>query len=190
MNKKQWLPNGVGANLIAHTDEINELRDELYKLRKFKEYFDDLYGQGLEIENWHLNGSTEPFDNFYEQAISSLQPIKKDYIHSMDFDLPFLNEKPKEYKSVWANALLSDNKILFWYIGNECKSKLDFYKDFYYAGIQYSEYEKEHKLKLVKKEFTYKNGDSQKNNYIFDVLAPDYFKNFEISPDNKGQPPY
>ena len=35
---------------------------------KFKAYFDDLYGQGLEIANWHLNGDLEPFDNFYDAA--------------------------------------------------------------------------------------------------------------------------
>lgn len=36
---------------------------------RFKSYFDPLYGCGLEIQNWHMNGDTEPFDNFYEEAI-------------------------------------------------------------------------------------------------------------------------
>lgn len=36
---------------------------------KFKEYFDELYGNGLEVVNWHQNGDTEPFDNFYESAL-------------------------------------------------------------------------------------------------------------------------
>ena len=36
---------------------------------KFKDYFDDLYGQGLEIANWNLNGDLEPFDNFYDAAL-------------------------------------------------------------------------------------------------------------------------
>ena len=36
---------------------------------KFKEYFDELYGNGLEVVNWHQNGDTEPFDNFYESAV-------------------------------------------------------------------------------------------------------------------------
>ncbi len=138
MSNKQWLLND---------NEMYELRTELYQLRKFKEYFDDLYGQGLEIKNWHLNGTTEPFDNFYEQAISSSQPIEKLKNVPMNNDLPFLQSKSKEYESIWANALLSDGKILFWYIGSECKSKLDFYKDFYYAGIDYSEYETKHQLK-------------------------------------------
>ena len=43
--------------------------NDYIKLKRFKECFDDLYGQGLEIANWHQNGSLEPFDNFYESAI-------------------------------------------------------------------------------------------------------------------------
>ena len=35
---------------------------------KFKEYFGDLYGQGLEVYGWHLNGEPKPFDDFYEDA--------------------------------------------------------------------------------------------------------------------------
>jgi hypothetical protein len=27
-----------------------------------------MYGKGLDIANWHLNGALEPFDNFYESA--------------------------------------------------------------------------------------------------------------------------
>ena len=184
MRNKQWLPND------ETNEELVNLRAEIKRLRKFKEYFDDLYGQGLEVKNWHLNGETEPFDNFYELATSSLQPIKKEVIAPLDDDFSFLkNPKSNEYKSVWANALLSDGKILFWYVGSECKSKLDFYKDFYFAGIGYMDYEAQHQLKLVKKEFRYKNGE-QKSNYIFNVLAPEYFRNYEISPDSKGSPPY
>ena len=44
--------------------------DELEKLVAFKEYFDALYGQGLQIANWHMNGDLEPFDSFYEEAIA------------------------------------------------------------------------------------------------------------------------
>ena len=36
---------------------------------KFKAYFDELYGKGLEVANYHLNGDLEPFDNFYESAL-------------------------------------------------------------------------------------------------------------------------
>ena len=44
---------------------VEECREE----KRFKEYFDELYGTGLEVENWHENGNTEPFDNFYDAAI-------------------------------------------------------------------------------------------------------------------------
>lgn len=43
--------------------------EECQEAKRFKEYFDELYGTGLEIANWHENGSTEPFDNFYGAAI-------------------------------------------------------------------------------------------------------------------------
>ena len=33
--------------------ELEEVCAERDKLEKFKKYFDDLYGQGLEIANWH-----------------------------------------------------------------------------------------------------------------------------------------
>ena len=37
-------------------------------LEKFKEYFDDLYGKGLEVYGWHMNGEAKSFDDFYEDA--------------------------------------------------------------------------------------------------------------------------
>jgi len=42
------------------------------QLLNFKKYFDELYGKGLAIANWHLNGHLESFDNFYESAIESM----------------------------------------------------------------------------------------------------------------------
>ena len=43
--------NGVGAfNPCERSQPVS-----------FKEYFKDLYGQGLEIANWHQNGELEPF---------------------------------------------------------------------------------------------------------------------------------
>ena len=43
--------------------------EEFREAKRFKEYFDELYGTGLEVANWHENGYTEPFDNFYDEAI-------------------------------------------------------------------------------------------------------------------------
>ncbi len=45
------------------------LENKVKELLAFKEYFDALYGQGLEVANWHLNGALEPFDNFYDSAV-------------------------------------------------------------------------------------------------------------------------
>jgi hypothetical protein len=51
---------------------IEEQQAEIDRLKRFKAYFDDLYGDGLEVANWHLNGKLEPFDNFYESAIAEM----------------------------------------------------------------------------------------------------------------------
>lgn len=87
--------------------------------------------------------------------------------------------------AVWANALLSDGKILFWYTGSKCNEWNDFYKDFYYSHINSMEYEKLHKLELVCKEL-----DSSDNHKAFEADAPDFYRQYEISPDSKGCKPY
>lgn len=51
-------------------EEISAMIAENGSLKAFKEYFDDMYGKGLEVANFHLNGEFEPFDNFYERACS------------------------------------------------------------------------------------------------------------------------
>lgn len=73
---------GVGHVMYFTDEEVDILVEHLIKhgvgvwddrdrkqLVAFKEYFKDLYGQGLEVANWHQNGELEPFDNFYESAI-------------------------------------------------------------------------------------------------------------------------
>jgi hypothetical protein len=57
----------------AFTDEMFENIPSFQQLLKFKEYFDELYGKGLEIANWHQNGNMEPFDSFYESAIECME---------------------------------------------------------------------------------------------------------------------
>ena len=41
-------------------------------MKAFKSYFDELYGRGLDVANWHLNGALEPFDNFYKNALQEV----------------------------------------------------------------------------------------------------------------------
>lgn len=43
------------------------------QLLKFKEYFDELYKEGLEVSGWHLNGKLEPLTNFIDSAYECME---------------------------------------------------------------------------------------------------------------------
>jgi len=64
----------VERNLKAldYIDEIerryNDLESKNKRLQEFYDYFANLHGNGLEVANYHLNGATEPFDNFFDEA--------------------------------------------------------------------------------------------------------------------------
>lgn len=60
-------------NTELFKNDIDEAIEEIKSLRKFKECFDELYGQGLEVANWHLNGILESFDSFYEEAVREME---------------------------------------------------------------------------------------------------------------------
>lgn len=62
------VAEALALAVAALRGPTREMDDEFGKYKKFKEYFDDLYGKGLEVENWHMNGETIPFDDFYESA--------------------------------------------------------------------------------------------------------------------------
>ena len=77
MKKHKFLPPDLhiiktvdvaDSKMDERDRRIAELEEELKELREFKEYFDELYGTGLEIAGWHLSSDLEPFDNFYESA--------------------------------------------------------------------------------------------------------------------------
>lgn len=44
--------------------------DEFKQAMNFKKYFMELYGEGLEVANWHKNGDLEPLVNFIDEACS------------------------------------------------------------------------------------------------------------------------
>lgn len=92
-------------------------------------------------------------------------------------------------KTIYANALLSDGKILFWYTGAKC-DEFSFYKDFYYAGINELEYRKNHKLECKSIGFVDETDEEDYNFFCFGVLAKAFYKQFEISEDSKGGRPY
>lgn len=47
---------------------VPELAKRLSEYKEFYDYFSELYGQGLEVANWHINGDLEPFDDFFDAA--------------------------------------------------------------------------------------------------------------------------
>ena len=52
--------------------------EEVKRLEKFKQYFMELYGTGLEVANWHMNGELEPLDNFIDSAIECIEEPNSD----------------------------------------------------------------------------------------------------------------
>ena len=70
----EWL---LGRDIVSILDADTR---ELKALRKFKQYFDGLYGQGLEVANYHMNGNLESFDNFYDSAMAEYDAISNKHI--------------------------------------------------------------------------------------------------------------
>lgn len=94
-------------------------------------------------------------------------------------------------RKIYANALLSDGKILFWNIGQREKDIYDFYKDFIYSELNEMTYFKQHEMEISSMAFEFEDDEeSDMNNFIFDVLAIEFFKLYEISEDSDGKPPY
>lgn len=52
----------------AYTDRFQDVCRTAVEALRFKAYFDELYGIGLEVANWHQNGELVSFDEFYEDA--------------------------------------------------------------------------------------------------------------------------
>lgn len=87
-------------------------------------------------------------------------------------------------KSVYANALLKDGKIMFWWTGlDRCQIPQDFYKDFYCAGMKMIEELETGRYSLATAEM------EQKGNAGFEE-AEGWYRQYEIHPDSKGQPAY
>ena len=55
--------------------------------KKFFEYWHDLYGTGLKIAGWHLNGELEDFDNFFDSAVASAASISPIHLAFPAFSL-------------------------------------------------------------------------------------------------------
>ena len=64
----------IDADIILDDMEwLVEQTERVEQLERFKVCFDELYRQGLEVAEWHMNGDLEAFDNFYESAIEHME---------------------------------------------------------------------------------------------------------------------
>lgn len=84
---------------------------------------------------------------------------------------------------LYANALLKDGKIMFWWTGDECHDETDFYKDFFYAGLNMSEELENHNYELKKARL----GDRRRDNFEKDA---EFYKQFPLHEDFVGNRPY
>lgn len=80
-------------------------------------------------------------------------------------------------RKIWANVILKDGKILFWWTGDECNDIYDFNKDFYYAGLSMSRELATGRYLLRKQRVNEFDDDS-------------FYRNFELHEDFKGRKPY
>lgn len=91
-------------------------------------------------------------------------------------------------KQFYASALLYDGKLKFWKISpNKRTSAYDFYKDFMYAGEDMRRYADDPLCTVETKSF--EETDAVSNSDIFDRLAPEWFGQWELVENYKGQTP-
>lgn len=58
---------------IEQNEKTEKLEQENKRLKKFYDYFAELYGIGLEVANWHQNGDLESYDGFFDAAEQEME---------------------------------------------------------------------------------------------------------------------
>lgn len=92
-------------------------------------------------------------------------------------------------RTLYINVLLKDNMIVGWHISpNKRTMPHDYYKDFIYANKSMENCDEIYKVEGISVEFT--DDDTRLNNYIFEVIARDFFKLWKIHPEHFGSPAY
>ncbi len=81
-------------------------------------------------------------------------------------------------KEIYANAVLKNEKLIFWWTGDKCNDVYDFYKDFYYSGLNMMDELKNYKYELKSEQIN--SFDDDKN----------FYKQFELVEGYKGRKPY
>lgn len=92
-------------------------------------------------------------------------------------------------RTLYINVLLKDNMIVSWHISpNERTMPHDYYKDFIYANKSMENCDEIYKVEGISVEFT--DDDTRLNNYIFEIIARDFFKLWKMHPEHFGSPAY
>ena len=82
--------------------------------------------------------------------------------------------------NVFANALLKDGKLMFWWSGSKCNMPEDFYKDFMIAGMNMKEELATGKYRL----------ETELIDHIGSKEEEDFYRQFPLHEDFKGRKPY
>ena len=96
-------------------------------------------------------------------------------------------------RTIYISVLLKDEKIIAWHIGrNERKTPSDYYKDFIYADESMEDCDKIYQIKKISVTFEDKDDkeSNEINELIFDKIARDFFKKWEIHPKHWGGAAY
>ncbi len=92
--------------------------------------------------------------------------------------------------TIWASALLVDNKIKFWKVSPHSKKMIyDFYKEFIYSGESIKPY-LENKLVRVENMSWEIKDDGSNRHEIFSILVPKWFSQWNMVENYKGRTPW
>lgn len=94
-------------------------------------------------------------------------------------------------KRIYISALLKDDMIIAYNISPNLKEyPHNYYKDFYYAGVQMTmNVDKEYEVKYMSVKVD-DNISTKFNNYIFETFAKEFYKQWKIHPNHFGQAAY
>lgn len=81
-------------------------------------------------------------------------------------------------REIYANAVLKNGKLIFWWTGCKCKDIYDFNKDFYYSGMNMMKEIKNHKYEIKSERI---------DNF---EQGREFYSQFELCEEYKGQKPY
>lgn len=82
-----------------------------------------------------------------------------------------------ENRKIWANAVLKDGKLMFWWTGDKCKDVYDFYKDFMYSGLKMMD-------EIATGKYTLEQG------MVSSINDTSFYEQFELHEDFNGSKPY